>query len=309
MLLKIRIALIGECMVELTKQNAEMKQGFGGDTLNTAIYLKRRLSGIANDVAYVTGLGHDPFSDEMMAEWLAEGINTDLVLRSESKLPGIYSVHTDNEGERHFHYWRSDAAARYWLEDIDAPALVERLSKFNVIYLSGISLAILPAKSRKTLFEVLAALKEKGGKVAFDNNFRPRLWASIDEAISCYQKVLALTDIALLTFDDEQALWGDVSIESVLSRTQEFGVSEIVIKQGKAPCWVYFDGVTALVDAEPVSNVVDTTAAGDSFSAGYLAKRLQGGLPIEAAKAAHSLAGCVIQHRGAIISKAAMPKM
>ncbi|PML75610.1 sugar kinase [Enterovibrio norvegicus] len=308
-MLNVRIALIGECMVELIKQDGEMMQGFGGDTLNTAVYLKRRLSGIPNDVAYVTGLGRDPFSDEMMAAWHAEGINTDLVSRSQSKLPGMYSVHTDEEGERAFHYWRSDSAARYWLEGMDVSALVEKLSHFNVIYLSGISLAILPIKSRETLFEGLAALKEQGCKLAFDNNFRPRLWASRAEANACHQQMLALTDIALLTFDDEQALWGDADVESTLSRTQQFGVPEIVIKRGKAPCLVYFDGVTDVVEAEPVSKVVDTTAAGDSFSAGYLAKRLQGGLPIEAAKAAHSLAGCVIQHRGAIIPQSAMPKV
>ncbi len=83
------IVLIGEWMVELIKQDGEMMQGFGGDTQNTAVYLKRRLSGIPNDVTYVTGLGHDPFSDEMMAARHAKGINSDLVSRPQSKLPGM----------------------------------------------------------------------------------------------------------------------------------------------------------------------------------------------------------------------------
>jgi hypothetical protein len=49
---------------------------------------------------------------------------------------------------------------------------------------------------------------------------------------------------------------------------------------------------------------IDTTAAGDSFNAAYLAARLNGENPVAAATAAHGLAGQVIRHRGAIMPRA-----
>ncbi len=52
---------------------------------------------------------------------------------------------------------------------------------------------------------------------------------------------------------------------------------------------------------------VDTTAAGDSFAAGYLAARLRGEAPAAAARAGHRLAAVVITHPGAIIPREAMP--
>jgi 2-dehydro-3-deoxygluconokinase len=52
---------------------------------------------------------------------------------------------------------------------------------------------------------------------------------------------------------------------------------------------------------------VDTTAAGDSFNAGYLAARINGAMPRDAAAAGHRLAGAVIMAPGAVIPKDAMP--
>ena len=62
-----------------------------------------------------------------------------------------------------------------------------------------------------------------------------------------------------------------------------------------------------MVAATPVARVVDTTAAGDSFAAAYLATRLAGGGPAAAAASGHRLAGAVVSHRGAIIPRDAMP--
>ncbi|WEM44943.1 sugar kinase (plasmid) [Photobacterium sp. DA100] len=301
------VAVIGECMVELQRKGELIKQSFGGDTLNTALYLSRLTHQYGVETSYVTGLGTDSFSRDMLDAWQQEHINTELVFQSEDKNPGLYLIETDNTGERTFHYWRNDAAARYWLDNIDTQALIEKLSRFEMIYLSGISLAILPDQARETLFGVLRACKEQGSKIVFDNNYRPRLWQNTDVAAMHYQTMLSLTDIALLTFDDEVMLYGEHSVETCIARTQEHGVSEIIIKRGAEDCLVITAEGCQSVAATRVENVVDTTAAGDSFSAGYLATRLTGGNTEQAAQNAHLLAGTVIQHQGAIIPSTAMP--
>ncbi|WP_105901209.1 2-dehydro-3-deoxygluconokinase [Vibrio gangliei] len=304
-----RVAVIGECMVELQKAGDELyKQSFGGDTLNTALYLSR-LTNQAITTSYITGLGKDPFSQAMMEAWNDEKIDTSHVHISETKLPGLYSISTTPDGERSFQYWRSDAAARYWLLEKKLDTIIDELSDYQMIYLSGVSLAILPEEALQKLMLVLKACKQKGCKIAFDNNYRPALWSSKEKARAAYHSVISLADMTFLTFEDEEMLYGDTKEQQAIDRTQACGVTEIVIKRGAEPCMVITPEGTWEVAANKVENVIDTTAAGDSFSAGYLAKRLTGGSAEEAAQMGHKLAGTVICFRGAIIPANEMPAL
>lgn len=305
-----KIAVIGECMIELSEKGEHLKRGFGGDTLNTAVYLARLTAASALRVDYVTALGDDIFSEQMISAWQQENVHTDLIQRLENKMPGLYFIQTDQHGERTFYYWRNDTAARYWLDGPRAEAICEQLAHYDYLYLSGISLAILNDNSRERLMQLLQRCRANGGKVIFDNNYRPRLWQSREASQHAYRAMLACTDIAFLTLDDEDALWGEQPVETVIARTRDAGVSEIVIKRGADSCLVATDDaplqeVAAVKLAK--EQVVDTTAAGDSFSAGYLAQRLCGGNAQQAAAQGHRTASTVIQHRGAIIPLSAMP--
>lgn len=305
-----KIAVIGECMIELSQKGAEVSRGFGGDTLNTSVYIARQVAPEALTVNYVTALGTDSFSQQMLEAWQSEHIDTSLIQRMENRLPGLYYIETDDIGERTFYYWRNEAAAKFWLESEDAAAICEALSTFDYLYLSGISLAILSPTSREKLLSLLRECRANGGKVIFDNNYRPRLWSSREETQQVYQQMLQCTDIAFLTLDDEDALWGEKPVEDVIARTQAAGVSEVVIKRGAESCLVAITGEAAIeVPAVKLAKekVIDTTAAGDSFSAGYLAVRLTGGTPEAAAQRGHLTASTVIQYRGAIIPREAMP--
>ena len=305
-----KIAVIGECMIELSQKGAEVSRGFGGDTLNTSVYIARQVAPEALTVNYVTALGTDSFSQQMLEAWQSEHIDTSLIQRMENRLPGLYYIETDDTGERTFYYWRNEAAAKFWLESEDAAAICEALSTFDYLYLSGISLAILSPTSREKLLSLLRECRANGGKVIFDNNYRPRLWVSREETQQVYQQMLQCTDIAFLTLDDEDALWGEKPVEDVIARTQAAGVREVVIKRGAESCLVAITGEAAIeVPAVKLAKekVIDTTAAGDSFSAGYLAVRLTGGTPEAAAQRGHLTASTVIQYRGAIIPREAMP--
>ncbi|WP_410013029.1 sugar kinase [Sodalis sp. C49] len=304
------IAVIGECMIELSEKGTDVKRGFGGDTLNTSVYIARLVTSGELDVHYVTALGTDTFSEDMIGAWRQEGVKTDLIQRLDNRLPGLYYIETDTTGERTFYYWRNEAAARYWLESADSERICRELAGFDYLYLSGISIAILSAESRRRLLALLKTCRDNGGKVIFDNNYRPRLWASREETQSAYRDILTHTDIAFLTLDDEDMLWGKQPVDEVIKRTRGWGVQEIVIKRGAESCLVTTrEGELLDVPAIklPKDKVVDTTAAGDSFSAGYLAVRLTGGDAVSAAKCGHLTASTVIQYRGAIIPRDAMP--
>ncbi|AKJ40817.1 sugar kinase [Pragia fontium] len=304
-----RIAIIGECMIELSEKGNNVSRGFGGDTLNTSVYIARQVPTNNLAVHYVTALGSDSFSEQMLASWRQEHLNTDLIQQFADKMPGLYYIETDDTGERQFYYWRNDAAARYWLLREDSAHIYQQLAQFDYLYLSGISVAILDKQSREKLIKLLMECRKNGGKVIFDNNYRPRLWQSREETQQVYHDVLSCTDIAFLTLDDEDLLWGEEPYENVIARTKALGVSEIVIKRGADSCLVATDEGLEVIPAVklPKEKVVDTTAAGDSFSAGYLSVRLQGGSVVDAAIRGHLTASTVIQYRGAIIPLAAMP--
>ncbi|MDO4776162.1 MAG: sugar kinase [Cardiobacteriaceae bacterium] len=302
----LSIALIGECMIELNGAPfGAMQQTYGGDSLNTATYLARAMAPLARtQVHYITALGDDPLSRGMIARWQADGIQTDYVLRDPVRQPGLYLIQVDARGERTFLYWRNQSAARYMLQHPDWPRIEASLPQFDAIYVSGISLAILPPEDRARLIALLARCVQQGGAMlVFDGNYRPKLWQSADETRACYQALLPHVDLALMTFDDEQALWGDVSPEASIARLQAAGVNECVIKLGAEGALYARGEAREAVPTVPVANVVDTTSAGDAFNAGFLAGYAEGKDARECCAMGNRLAGIVIQHKGAIIPK------
>jgi 2-dehydro-3-deoxygluconokinase len=300
----MRLASIGECMVEFSQAGDGLfARGFGGDTLNTALYLAR----LGVDTSYVTALGDDRLSDAMLVAWRAEGIRTDEVLRLPGRLPGLYMIERDAHGERCFLYWRDKAAAREFFDRIDDAAL-DRLARFDWLYLSGISLSLYGETGRARLRDLLTAARRNGGRIAFDGNYRPRGWSDAATARRAFSEILPLVDLALPTLEDEQALFADADATSCFARLKAAGIKEIVVKRGPLGCLIDADGTLLDISPHEVVRPVDTTAAGDSFNAGYLAARIGGASPADAALAGHRLARAVIMSPGAVILREAMPK-
>lgn len=300
----MKIATMGECMIELARErDGRLVQGYGGDTLNTAVYLAR----LGAKVDYVTALGDDPYSEGMIQAWQTEGVGTDLVIRVPGRLPGLYLIETDTRGERRFFYWRDSAPARQLFELPQSSRLIDTLADYDVLYLSGITLSLYSETGREALMSLLAKARDRGCRVAFDSNYRPRSWPDKDAAHRVFTQMIECVDIALQTFEDEQTLFGDANPTDAIKRLHDLGITEVVIKLGAQGCMVSGPEGEATVPTSVVDNPVDTTAAGDSFNAAYLAARLCNASPAEAAHNGGRLAGEVICHRGAIIPRQAMP--
>ena len=297
-----RIACIGECMIELSGWEpaaGTARVGFAGDVLNTAVYLARLLRDSDIEICFVSAVGTDGFSDRMVAEWEEEGIDCRFVGRRVDRLPGIYAIETDAEGERHFRYWRSESAARTLFAGL-GPELHE-LAAFDAIYLSGVTLAVLAPAVREALIECARALRARGGVVAFDGNYRPVLWPDAAAARAAMDRMWAHSTIALPSADDEAALCPGCDPGP---RLAALGATEIAVKHGAAGpvLWPRMDGTGRYA---PAASVIDTTGAGDGFNAGYIAARLAGHDRAVAAAAGHALARAIVGHRGAILPRSA----
>ena len=146
-----RVVCLGECMLELQGEAfGTMRQTYGGDTLNTAVYLARCGARDGLRVDYATALGDDALSAGMLQRWAAEGLGVGLVRRLPGRLPGLYLIEVDEHGERRFSYWRDQAAARaYFDTPIGETPLEQQADAIDALYLSGISLAILPPEGRE----------------------------------------------------------------------------------------------------------------------------------------------------------------
>lgn len=298
-----RIVSVGEVMIEMSRgSDGRFSVASGGDTFNTAVYLAR----CGLDAAYATALGDDPYSDGIVALAAAESVATDLVLRVPGRLPGLYLIETNPAGERVFYYWRDTSPARELFELPDWSRIAEAMLGARLVYFSGITLSLYSNIGLGRFLAALEMARQAGAKVAFDGNYRPRAWkGDIQRTRTVYLEALKRVDVALPTFDDEALLWGDHSPEATVERMQAFGIAEVVVKNGPNSALVASGGRQEFIPVPDVVVPIDTTAAGDSFNAGYMAARLNGENPAEAAIAAHRLAAQKIQYRGAIMPRTA----
>jgi len=290
---------IGECMVEMAQiADDTYRRGFAGDTFNTAWYARH---GLPQDwtVGYASCVGTDAVSDEMVGFIGAQGIDTSTLRRIPDRTVGLYMISVEN-GERSFSYWRSQSAARLLAED--AAWLSETLAGRDIVYFSGITLAILTPEHRRVLCDALTVARRSGSLVAFDTNLRPRLWvseAAMKEGITLGASV---ADVVLPSFDEETGLFGDAAPAATIARYRDGGARTVAVKNGGGALTLWdADGGERTIPPVPVTSVVDTTAAGDSFGAGFLSGLARGQSADEAAHGAMALASKVIQARGALV--------
>jgi 2-dehydro-3-deoxygluconokinase len=292
-----RIVVIGEAMLELARAGEDWQLGYGGDTLNTAIHLARA----GHDVAYLTALGSDPMSADLKERWRGEGLDTALVLDHPGRSTGLYAISTDAAGERSFSYWRDTSAAREMLALPGSAAALAAAERADLIVFSLITLAILPPDGRAALLETVRRVRAAGGLVAFDGNYRARLWTSASEAAAARDAAIACASLGLPTLEDERAIAGTgIGAVDVAKHWQRRGCAETIVKLGPAGCLLP-DGT--IIAPDQVLAPVDTSGAGDAFNAGYLDARLRVASPAEAARSGHALAGWTIMRPGAIPSR------
>ena len=283
-----RVACVGEAMIELSLIGENTQVSVAGDSLNTAIYLHRTAPKLR--VYYITCLGCDPFSARIFDFISQHGLGTSQIQRISDGSPGLYGITTSSEGERSFTYWRNNSAARQLFLD----CYFSVLENYDAVYLSGISMAILPHAVRLALLEWLNG---SAIELIFDSNFRPRLWESRQHSQEIISALWMRADIALPSIDDEMDLFSETA-DQVSTRFSSSAKAGALKRGEQGPLSL---GSEVFHDYYSAPNVVDTTAAGDSFNGGYLGALFSGKTQAEALIVGHNLARAVVQYRGAII--------
>ena len=291
-----RLIAIGECMVELAHLDGKtLTIGFAGDSSNAMVYLRGWAPEL--EVSFLSALGDDPYSRQILAFWKESGIRTNHVEILPGELPGLSIIQNETNGERNFYYWRAQSAYRKLVPTVGDELNVRA---FDFLYLSGITVAATPKEHRTTLLYWIENAKRMGINIVFDPNYRDRLWKDSDEARVVLEPFIDLTDLFLASDDDLKSLLPDQADTSFVLELMARGCSEAVIRRGPKPCDIFYNGKHLQVDAMNAIPI-DTTGAGDSFNGTYLACRIQGVTPENAARHAHAIAAQVVAHKGAVI--------
>lgn len=287
-------------MVELSPAgDGLMRQSYAGDVFNTLWYASAAL-GPAWATRFFTAVGTDPVSSEMLDCIGSAGIDCSGAVRIPNRRPGLYMIRLDG-AERSFTYWRENSAAR--LLAADRERLRAAVADASVIYLSGITLAILPPADATALLDLVRERRAAGATIAFDPNIRPVLWGDRQRMRETLMAAAAASSILLPGFDDERAAFGDASPQATADRYAGAGAGLVVLKDGAGTVLVQSGGEISAYPTPEVSDPVDTTGAGDSFNGAFLAHHIRTGDIAASVAAGQSCAASVIRHRGALIPR------
>jgi 2-dehydro-3-deoxygluconokinase len=294
----MKILSIGECMAEFSpdEQLGKFNLGFAGDTFNTAWYIANNHADVNS--AYFSKVGDDELSDQMLKFMSDNQVDTRYITTVAGSTIGLYLISLVN-GERTFSYWRNKSAATFLGQNVDDVG--NAMKKQDMIYFSGITLAILDQNSRENLFSCLKSARRAGKKIAFDPNLRPKLWNDKKEMCDVIMAGANLSDIILPSFEDEATWFSDADPLSTLARYQNVGAETVVVKNAGDPVSFWSQHGTGTYLVESVEKIIDSTAAGDSFNAEILVGLLREIPLADAINNAANLAKKVLMGQGAIV--------
>jgi 2-dehydro-3-deoxygluconokinase len=296
---KPRIILFGEGMIE---ERADAAFAWGGDVVNTAVYLARQTAHLGVRPQLMSAMGADAGSQAIIAAWAAQGVGVDHVLRDAARTVGRYKISLAPDGQRSFSYDRDRSAARSFFEHAEADGTLAWAAGADILYLTGITLSIFGEAARARIGALAQTVRAHGGEVVFDSNYRALGWPSPAAARAAIEALAPAITLAMPSSDDHAALRGAASPADSAAAWLALGPREVVMKLGPEGAYVAnASGERAAVPATAPARIIDTTAAGDSFNAAYISARLIEGASMEtAARRGAALAAEVIGWPGAI---------
>jgi 2-dehydro-3-deoxygluconokinase len=264
-------------------------EGHGGDTSNAAVAASRQ----GASVGYITAIGQDAPGDSFMAMWAREGVDTATVLRTDRAQTGVYFVTHDTAGHHFLHYRGGSPAALYAPGDLPRAAI----EAARMLFVSGISQGI-SSSAADAVFEAIAIARRSGVKVAYDTNYRPKLWPPA-RAAAVMHAAIAQADYAFPGLEDALVLTGLTDPDAILDFYRGLGCNIVVLKMGDSGAYLAEGGRRTRIPPHAVE-AVDATGAGDTFCGSFLARRLAGDPPEAAARYANVAAALKCTGYGAV---------
>jgi 2-dehydro-3-deoxygluconokinase len=264
-------------------------EGCGGDTCNAAVAAARQ----GARVAYVTALGRDPAGERFIQLWREEGVDASAVLCSADRATAVYFVTHGPAGHEFLYYRRDSAAAGFGPADVPE-ALISRAKMF---FATGISQGISDSAA-DAVFRAMDIARGHGVRVAYDTNYRPRLWP-VARAAAVIHAAVAQADIALPGLEDARVLTGLSDPDAIADFYLRLGPKIVAVKLGDAGALLATPAGRTRLPPFPCKPV-DATGAGDVFCGSFLARLIAGDTELDAGRYASVAAALQTQNYGAI---------
>lgn len=295
---KIDIAIIGECLIELSANGSladtsTLNKYFGGDTVTTAVAVAR----LGGNVTYLTKVGNDGFSEFILSSLKKENIDTSLIKTNEEQ-NGMYIVSHTLDKKEVLYYKRKTAATKLSIDDITE----ESIKKLKLVYSTGV-VQSLSASSRELVRETFRIAKANDVMTAYDPNYTSCFMNS-DDTKEYFEEIIDFTDIIFLSLkNDAVKLYDFTSIDRVMNYFWDRGVKIVVIKSHiDNGYYTGYKGDIGFTEFYNTQKAIDVTASGDVFNGGFLYALTNGYAPRDAAKFASVVSGLQTQNYGAIQS-------
>ena len=293
---KIDIAIIGECLIELSANGtladtSTLNKYFGGDTVTTAVAIAR----LAGNVTYIRKVGNEGFSEFMLSSLQKEHIDTSLI-KTNDEQNGMYIVSKTPENKEILYYKRKTAASKLSIDDLNEDCI----KKLKLVYSTGV-IQSLSAGSRELVRETFKCAKENDVLTAYDPNYTSCFMNSADTR-EFFEEIIDYTDIIFLSFkNDAFKLYEIESADKVIKHLWDKGVKIVVIKSHiDKGYYIGYNGEINFIEFYNTQKAIDTTASGDVFNGGFLYAITNGYAPLDAAKFAAVVSGLQTQNYGAI---------
>ena len=293
---KIDIAIVGECLIELSANGtladtSTLNKYFGGDTVTTAVAVAR----LGGSVTYLTKVGNDGFSEFIISSLQKENIDTSLI-KTNDEQNGMYIVSHTLDNKEVLYYKRKTAATKLSIEDISEDCI----KKLKLIYSTGV-VQLLSASSRELVRESFRIAKANDVLTAYDPNYTSCFMNSSDTK-EYFEEIIDLTDIIFLSLkNDAVKLYEIESIDKVMKYFWDRGVKIVVIKSHiDNGYYTGYNGDISFTEFYNSQKAIDTTASGDVFNGGFLYAITNGYAPADASKFAAVVSGLQTQNYGAI---------
>ena len=259
----------------------------GGDALNEATVLSR----LGRAPLLVTKLGNDGMADFLLAHCAREGVPVKAV-REEGLDTAINAVLVDGSGERRFITNRSGSLRRLALEDILPILDSDAFADARLVCLASMFVSpMLGIDEMAQLFRCAHA----AGKIVCADATRPKN----GERLADVAPALRWLDYFFPNLDEARTLTGLDEPDAIADALLDAGVGTVAIKLGRRGCLVKNSAERHEIGSYPVLQCVDTTGAGDHFSASFIAALLEG-QPLKRCGAfANAAASLCVEHLGA----------
>ncbi len=253
----------GEALIDFLPRSgadgsAVFQPATGGSPMNVAVAIAR----LGVKAGFFGGLSTDFFGD-MLRQALSDS-GVDLSFAATVPRPSTLAFVSLSQGNARYAFFDESSAGRM-LTEADLPAFPRTVA---ALHFGSFSLAAEPCGSA---LEALMRREQKDRVISLDPNIRPTLVRNRDGFLARLDRLVAMVDIARLSDEDLAWIAPETSFETLGRRWLERGAKAVILTRGA-------EGATAITARHAVSvpgikaEVVDTVGAGDTFTAGLLAR-------------------------------------